>query len=103
MINTEQFWDMLVTSTRTKKDPWFFINDVAKAVHHRSLPYEHKELANWFIKLLQDKGHLQESRTEYRSQQSLIIKTWNQIILESNQKKKTATDLDDRLQESRTT
>ncbi len=102
MINTEQFWDVLVTSTRTKKDPWFFIGDVERAVKHRSLPYEHRELANWFIKLLRDNGHIQESHGAYRLQQSLIIKTWDQI-LESNQKKETAADLDDRLREGRTT
>ena len=100
MINTEEFWAVLVTSTRAKKDPWFFIGDVERAVKHRSLPYEHRELANWFIKLLRDNGHLQESPAAYRSR--LILRTWDQI-LESSQKKKTAADLDDRLREGRTT
>jgi hypothetical protein len=102
MINTEKFWDLLVTSTGSKKDPWFFIGDITRAVEQRSLPYEHRELANWFIKILRDKGHLQEAVLSYRLNKGLIIKTWDQI-LESNQKRKTAADLDDRLQESRTT
>ena len=94
-IGTSQMWDCIIQSRWANKSPCILMTDLQKGFSKTKIDYKHRELAQWFVTLLEKEGILSAER-EYQTgrhglsqrEPGVMTTHWNAMFQEEQKRKR---------------